>query len=183
MQYEGALYHVVNRGNYRRDVFESPDAAQAFVSVLEEATLAYGWKCHAYVVMRNHYHILLETPQPNLGEGMHWLQGTLAARFNRFRSEHKRHGEVVIPRKQIAHGSRLPLRHQYPPRLAMLPFFRNRSVLLADVIQKIIPRSSGWPESVGDLLVCGVLGFVREGVLRKRGHRRFHILCCRTAPS
>ena len=44
VQYEGALYHVVNRGNYRRDVFESPGAAQAFVNVLEEATLAYGWK-------------------------------------------------------------------------------------------------------------------------------------------
>jgi REP element-mobilizing transposase RayT len=88
VQYEGAFYHVVNRGNYRRDVFESPDAAQAFVSVLEEATLAYGWKCHSYAVMRNHYHIVLETPQPNLVAGMHWLQGTLATRFNRFRSEH-----------------------------------------------------------------------------------------------
>ena len=87
VQYEGALYHVVNRGNYRRDVFESAGAAQAFVNVLEEATLAYGWKCHAYAVMRNHYHIVLETPQPNLTDGMHWLQGTLAARFNRFRSE------------------------------------------------------------------------------------------------
>jgi putative transposase len=88
VQYEGALYHVVNRGNYRRDVFENSDAAQAFVSVLEEATLAYGWKCHSYAVMRNHYHIVLETPQPNLAAGMHWLQGTLATRFNRFRLEH-----------------------------------------------------------------------------------------------
>jgi putative transposase len=87
VQYEGALYHVVNRGNYRRDVFESPGAAQAFVNVLEDATLAYGWKCHAYAVMRNHYHIVLETPQANLGEGMQCLQSTFALRFNRFRSE------------------------------------------------------------------------------------------------
>jgi len=87
IEYEGALYHVINRGNYRRDVFETAGAAQAFVTALEEATERYGWKVHAYVVMRNHYHLAVETVRPNLGDGMHWLQSTLAIRFNRLRSE------------------------------------------------------------------------------------------------
>jgi len=87
IQFEKAFYHVVNRGNYRRDLFETAGAAQAFVNVLEEATLAYGWRIYAYVVMRNHFHIVMQTPTPNLVEGMHWLQSTLATRFNRYRSE------------------------------------------------------------------------------------------------
>ncbi len=87
IEYEGALYHVINRGNYRRDVFESVGAAEAFVTALGEAAQRYGWKVHAYVVMRNHYHVAVETPKPNLGDGMHWLQSTLAIRFNRLRQE------------------------------------------------------------------------------------------------
>jgi putative transposase len=66
IQYEGALYHVINRGNYRRDVFESAGAAQAFEDTLKEACEENGWKLHAYVVMRNHYHLALETPRANL---------------------------------------------------------------------------------------------------------------------
>jgi putative transposase len=87
IQYEGAIYHVINRGNYRREVFESAGAAQAFLGVLGEACEGHRWRVHAYVVMRNHYHLVVETPEPNLVEGMHWLQSTFAARFNRFRSE------------------------------------------------------------------------------------------------
>jgi putative transposase len=87
LQYEGAVYHVINRGNYRRDVFETADKAKAFEECLFEAGARMGWKLHAYVLMRNHYHLALETPQPNLVEGMHWLQSTFATRFNRFRQE------------------------------------------------------------------------------------------------
>jgi len=87
IEFAGALYHVINRGNYRRDIFETDGAADAFVTALTEATQRYGWIVHAYVVMRNHYHMAVETPQPNLGDGMHWLQSTLAIRFNRLRAE------------------------------------------------------------------------------------------------
>jgi putative transposase len=87
VQYEGALYHVLNRGNYRRGVFETAGAAQAFVTTLEEASAQYDWRVYAYVVMRNHYHLAIQTPKANLVDGMHWLQGTLATRFNRFRNE------------------------------------------------------------------------------------------------
>jgi putative transposase len=84
---EGGLYHVINRGNYRQPVFGSVGAAQAFETALREATEWFGWKLHAYVLMTNHYHLALETPKPNLVDGMHWLQSTFATRFNRFRSE------------------------------------------------------------------------------------------------
>jgi len=87
IQYEGALYHVMNRGNYRRAVFETNGAAYAFEEVLSETCRRYEWRVHAYAIMRNHFHLALETPHANLVEGMHWLQGTFAARFNRFRDE------------------------------------------------------------------------------------------------
>ena len=87
VQYEDALYHVINRGNYRLPVFGSVGAARSFETTLGEASEMHGWRIHAHVVMRNHFHLALETPQPNLVEGMHWLESTFATRFNRFRSE------------------------------------------------------------------------------------------------
>ena len=87
IQYEGALYHVINRGNYRLPVFGSPGAARAFETTLAAASAMHRWRIHAYAVMRNHFHLALETPRPNLAAGMHWLESTFATRFNRFRSE------------------------------------------------------------------------------------------------
>lgn len=87
LEFPGAVYHVLNRGNYRRDLFLSAGEAQAFVRTLEEAVERHGWVLHAYVVMRNHYHLAVETPEPNLVAGMHWLQSTFATRFNRLRQE------------------------------------------------------------------------------------------------
>jgi REP element-mobilizing transposase RayT len=87
IQFPGAIYHVINRGNYRRDLFVSPGEALAFLATIKEAQALMGWRVHAYALMRNHYHLALETPEPNLVEGMHWLQSTWATRFNRFRRE------------------------------------------------------------------------------------------------
>lgn len=87
IQYPGARYHVINRGNYRSDVFASAGAAQAFQDALAETAVAFGWHIHAYVIMRNHYHLALETPEANLVAGMHRLQSAYATRFNRFRHE------------------------------------------------------------------------------------------------
>ncbi len=81
------MHHVINRGNYRRDLFENVGAAEAFLRTLFEAAAKFGWRVHAYVLMRNHFHLAVETPEPTLGEGMHWLQSSMATRFNRLRSE------------------------------------------------------------------------------------------------
>lgn len=88
IQYAGALYHVINRGNYRSDVFETDGAKESFLECLGQACEKTGWRVHGYIVMRNHYHLALETPKPNLVAGMQWLQSTYANRFNRFRGEH-----------------------------------------------------------------------------------------------
>ena len=87
LEYPGACYHVINRGNYRRDVFAPKGAAESFEQCLFEACEKAGWRLHAFVIMRNHFHLAVETPEPNLSTGMKWLQGTWAMRFNRFRGE------------------------------------------------------------------------------------------------
>lgn len=87
LEVEGGLYHVINRGNYRSDIFGSAGAKLAFEKALVETIPRFGWRLHAYVIMSNHYHLALETPQPNLTAGMHALQSTFATRFNRLRKE------------------------------------------------------------------------------------------------
>jgi putative transposase len=90
IEFTGAVYHVLNRGNYRGDLFETAGAAQAFVTCLGEACERMGWRVHAYCLMRNHYHLALETPRGNLVSGVHWLQSTFGNRFNRYRGERGR---------------------------------------------------------------------------------------------
>lgn len=88
IQFSGARYHVINRGNLRHDIFATRGAIHSFVAALDEAATQFGWSVHAFVVMRNHYHLALETPQPNLVDGMHWLQSTFATRLMRFNRHH-----------------------------------------------------------------------------------------------
>jgi len=85
IEYPGAIYHVINRGNYRSWIFESKGARASFLECLERACISMGWRLYAWCLMGNHYHLCLETVDPNLVEGMHWLQSTFANRFNRFR--------------------------------------------------------------------------------------------------
>lgn len=85
VEFAGACYHVINRGNYRRSLFEGKGAAEAFVRTLGEAAVRYGWRVHAYVVMGNHFHLAVEIAEPNLSEGMKWLQGTWIRRYNSLR--------------------------------------------------------------------------------------------------
>lgn len=87
LEYAGAFYHVINRGNYRRGLFTGKSAAEAFERCLEEAAERFRWQVHAFVVTSNHFHLALETPEPNLSLAIKRLQGTWAARFNRFRGE------------------------------------------------------------------------------------------------
>ena len=85
IEYAGACYHVINRGNYRRNLFMGAGAAEAFEWTLAEAATRFGWRIHAYVVMSNHFHLALELTEPNLSVGMKWLQGTWIRRYNRYR--------------------------------------------------------------------------------------------------
>lgn len=87
LEYEGAVYHVISRGNYRADVFGHDSTKAAFLKCLGEAAEKSGWIVHAWCVMSNHYHLCFTTPRANLVEGMQWLQATFSVRFNRWRNE------------------------------------------------------------------------------------------------
>jgi REP element-mobilizing transposase RayT len=70
LEFEGAIYHVINRGNNRKNLFGERGAAAAFENALFEACVKCGWKIHAHVMMSNHFHLAVETPEANLVRGM-----------------------------------------------------------------------------------------------------------------
>ncbi|MDD5760249.1 MAG: transposase [Desulfobulbaceae bacterium] len=80
--YPGAFYHVTSRGNEQRDVFKSKRDREKFLSYLESANVRYGAVVHAYCLMSNHYHFLLETPQGNLSQIMRHINGAYTTYFN-----------------------------------------------------------------------------------------------------
>jgi REP element-mobilizing transposase RayT len=82
VEYAGATYHVMCRGNRQQTVFRDGRDNETFLDTLGEACVRCGWRVHAFVLMGNHYHLLIETPEPNLVAGMQWLQGTYTKRFN-----------------------------------------------------------------------------------------------------
>jgi REP-associated tyrosine transposase len=84
IEYGGAVYHVLNRGNYRQDIFTVAGSAEAFERTLFDCCSRFGWRLFAYVLMSNHYHCCFRTEDANLVAGMQWLQSTFANRFNRF---------------------------------------------------------------------------------------------------
>src|ERR1043166_4581899 len=95
IEYEGAIYHVMNRGDHREDIFRDDHDRSRFLSALGEACAKTQWQVHAYCLMRNHFHLVLETPQPNLVAGMKWLLGVYTKRFN---IRHKLCGHLLAGR-------------------------------------------------------------------------------------
>jgi REP element-mobilizing transposase RayT len=91
IEYEGALYHVMSRGNGRGAIFRDEPDRQRFLATLEQACTRTGWQVHAWVLMGNHFHLVLETPEPNLVKGMKWFLGTYTQRFN---LRHRRPGHL-----------------------------------------------------------------------------------------
>ena len=82
IEYAGAAYHVMARGNQGRDIYADERDRKLWLETLGEACEKTGWRIHAWVMMNNHYHLLLETPEANLVAGMKWLQGTYTQRYN-----------------------------------------------------------------------------------------------------
>ena len=83
IEYPGAVYHVLNRGNYREAIFSTEAIKDVFEATLFAACERSSWILHAHTVLDNHFHLVLETPQANLSVGMQWLQATFSNRFNR----------------------------------------------------------------------------------------------------
>jgi REP element-mobilizing transposase RayT len=80
IEYGGAFYHVMARGNRRERIFRGEADRLLFYQTLGEACERTGWRVHAWVLMSNHYHLMVETPEANLVAGMRWLQNTYTRR-------------------------------------------------------------------------------------------------------
>jgi putative transposase len=81
LEYPGGYYHVMARGNRRETIFHDDDDRRFFLATLSEACAMTGWRVHAWVLMGNHYHLFIETPEANLVAGMSWLQNTVTRRY------------------------------------------------------------------------------------------------------
>lgn len=82
LEYPGALYHLTARGNEQQPVFHDDTDRQHFLKLFGREILQQHWRCYAYCLMGNHYHLLLDTPEPNLSRGMRRLNGSYTQRFN-----------------------------------------------------------------------------------------------------
>jgi putative transposase len=87
----GGIHHITARGNSKQAVFLDQVDHLIFTRLLRRVIERYGWRCLTFCLLRNHYHLLVLTPEPTLGRGMHRLNGLYAQHFNR---RHKRIGHV-----------------------------------------------------------------------------------------
>jgi REP element-mobilizing transposase RayT len=87
IEFAGALYHVTSRGDGQEDIYLDDTDREIYLEVLAQVQHRFNWAIHAYCLMSNHYHLLIETPDSNLAKGMRHLNGVYTQRFNR---RHKR---------------------------------------------------------------------------------------------
>jgi REP element-mobilizing transposase RayT len=99
VEYVGAVYHVLDRGDRREAIFQDDGDRRRFLETLGEACGRTGWRVHAYVLMSNHYHLMIETPQANLVAGMRWFQTTWTMRFN---ARHRLSGHLSLSFPKLA---------------------------------------------------------------------------------
>ncbi len=123
IEFPGAIYHILNRGNYRGPIFSSEGAKRSFEQTLFEACQRYHWILHAHCIMKNHFHVAIETLGANLSVGMQWLQATFADRFNKLRKANgllfqDRYKSLIVDRDAYF-GSLLHYIHLNPVRVKL----------------------------------------------------------------
>jgi putative transposase len=133
LEFPGAVYHVTSRGNARQDIFLDDADRERFLSILSSTVHRYNWLCHAYCLMDNHYHLLVETPDPNLSSGMRQLNGVYTQAFNR---DHNRVGHVFQGRYKAI----LVEKDTHLLELC-------RYIVLNPVAAGIVARPEAWPWS------------------------------------
>ncbi len=92
IEFEGAIYHITSRGNEKKDIFLGDEDRILFLKILREVKEKFNWLCHAYCLMSNHYHLIIETPEGNLSRGMRYLNGTYTQLYNK---RHSRTGHLL----------------------------------------------------------------------------------------
>ena len=171
IEYAGAVYHVTSRGNEGRSIFPDETDRISFLDILSEAAEKYRWICHAYCLMDNHYHLLLETPEGNLSKGMKHLNGVYTQVFNK---KNKRVGHLFQGRYKAI----LVEKESHLLEVA-------RYVVLNPVRAKMVEHPSKWKWSSYKatagfckkpdyLTVDWVLGrFGPDSKIAERGYRKF----------
>ena len=133
LEYEGAVYHITSRGNAREAIFLDDVDRSHFLEIFSDAVARHGLVCHAYCLMTNHYHLLIETPEANLSRGMHLLNGVYTQWFNH---RHKRIGHLLQGRFKAI----LIEKESYLLELA-------RYIVLNPVRAKMVRTVRDWPWS------------------------------------
>lgn len=133
IEFAGALYHVTSRGDGQEDIYLDDSDRELFLEVLAEVSERFNWTPHAYCLMGNHYHLLLETPDGNLSKGMRQLNGVYTQRFNR---KHKRVGHVFQGRYKAI----IVQKQTYLLELA-------RYIVLNPVRARMVRSAKDWPWS------------------------------------
>ncbi len=167
LEFAGALYHVINRGNHRQKIFANPGAAEAFERTLGEAAIKFGWKVAAYVVMNNHFHLALETPEPNLSQGMKWLQGTWVCRSNRYRGQTGRPFQGRFKSLVIENGEGFrrvcDYIHLNPVRAKVVSMSEIGTYRYGSLWQHLARRSEPWMDGERVLYAAGIRAINRNG--------------------
>jgi REP element-mobilizing transposase RayT len=135
LEFEGGFYHVMARGNRRGSIFVDDHDRRFFLQCLADVCEKTGWLVHAWVLMGNHYHLFIQTPEANLVEGMKWLQNTVTRRFNvRHREWGRLFGDrykaVVVDGESPYHYESLwDYIHLNPSRAGLVDSTQGQSVL------------------------------------------------------
>lgn len=179
VQYPGAVYHLMSRGNQGHAIFRDDQDRVLWLETLRDTCAKTGWRIHAYVLMGNHYHLLAQTPEPNLVAGMKWLQGTYTRRFN---LRHRTFGHVLQGRyKAVVVDATEPQYfgvvstyiHLNPVRAGLIQPGEQR---LTCYLWSSFPAHVGTapaPEWLRSDRVLGALGFGAEDQASRRGYEAY----------
>lgn len=174
MEYEGAMYHVMNRGDRGEPIFRDDADRRRFLDTLGEACAKTDWQVHALCLMGNHFHLVVETPKANLVSGMKWFLGTYTGRFNR---RHRLRGHLFSGRyKALVVDGESPgyfrtvceYVHLNPVRAGLLkPAQPLRDHAWSSYPEYLQPPSRRWPWLRVDRLF-GEMGLPRDSVAARR---------------
>jgi len=177
IEYPGAIYHAMNRGDHREPIFQDDIDRQRFLETLAQTCAKTDWQIHAWCLMANHFHLVLETPQANLVAGMKWFLGTYTSRFNR---RHKLFGHLFSGRYKalIVDGSGhgylrtvCDYVHLNPVRAKLLtPQQRLTDYVWSSYVHYLKPLRPAW------LRVDRLFGEMRIAQDSQAGRRQFQML-------
>ncbi len=104
IEFPGAVYHVTSKGSEGQIVFDDADDRGVFLNVLDNVVVRFGWLIHSYVLMDDHYHLVVEVPEANLSKGMRQLNGVYTQHVNRRHAQegpifHGRFKSILLEKK------------------------------------------------------------------------------------